>query len=158
MAEDYADLSRCGHGRHEERRISLWSLDAPLPGVAAHWQSIGSIIRVQRRRRPSSPRSTTRSSAKWTTHYYISSRRELDARDFGLMIQTHWQIENRLHWVKDVLQNEDRNRINGGHAAENLSLLKTIAINLFRLHGHSSIKHATIRFANHIKELACFIL
>ena len=150
-AEDYAELSTLAHGRREERRISLWHIDEPLTDLATEWRSLRSFVRVQRRRTVGS--TTADASPEWTTHSYISSRRDLDARQLGGLIQSHWQIENRLHWVKNVIQHEDRNAIAGANAPENLSLLKTIALNLYRSHGFDSIKHATSRFANKIKEL-----
>ena len=45
----------------------------------------------------------------------------------------HWGIENRLHWVLDVTCNEDQARNRKGHGAENLALLRKLALNLARL-------------------------
>ena len=45
----------------------------------------------------------------------------------------HWGIENRRHWVLDVTCNEDQARNRKGHCAENLSLLRKLALNLARL-------------------------
>ena len=73
------------------------------------------------------------------------------------MIRSHWQIENSLHWVKDVIQAEDRSSIRAANAASTISVLKTWVLSLFRLRGHHSIKHATIRFANKIPELCRLI-
>ncbi|NJR39895.1 MAG: transposase [Leptolyngbyaceae cyanobacterium CSU_1_4] len=38
--------------------------------------------------------------------FYLSSLR-LDAAGFAQPIRGHWQIENRLHWVKDGVLKED---------------------------------------------------
>ncbi len=41
----------------------------------------------------------------------------------------HWGIENRLHWVLDVTCNEGQARNRKGHGAENLALLRKLALN-----------------------------
>ena len=40
------------------------------------------------------------------TNYYLSSL-TASAAQFALLIRGHWGIENRLHWVKDVVFKED---------------------------------------------------
>jgi hypothetical protein len=42
-------------------------------------------------------------------------------------------VENRLHWVMDVIFNDDQMRARTQHAAHNLALLKHITLNLIRL-------------------------
>lgn len=68
-------------------------------------------------------------------------------------IRGHWSIENRLHWVKDVIQHEDDSRIRKGNGIETLSILKNMAINICRECGFDSIKAAAIHFASNVKEL-----
>ena len=45
-------------------------------------------------------------------------------------IRGHWLIENQVHWVKDVIFNEDKSKIRELQAARNLSLLYTIIMNV----------------------------
>jgi predicted transposase YbfD/YdcC len=47
-------------------------------------------------------------------------------------IRGHWGIEVRLHWSLDVSFGEDRSRIRQGHSAQNLSLVRKVALNLLR--------------------------
>lgn len=42
---------------------------------------------------------------------YISSNKSTCANFFHNGVRKHWSIENKLHWVKDVIHNEDNNRI-----------------------------------------------
>ena len=49
------------------------------------------------------------------TAYYISSM-NLDATEFGKQTRRHWHIENRLHWVKNVVMKEDETPVCDGHA------------------------------------------
>ncbi|WP_026220931.1 ISAs1 family transposase [Thiofilum flexile] len=48
------------------------------------------------------------------------------------VVRSHWGIENRLHWVLDVLMQEDKARNRTGDSAHNFSLLRQMATNLLR--------------------------
>ncbi len=92
------------------------------------------------------------------THYYILSRKMESAQQAAQLIRNHWLIENRLHWVKDVLMKEDQNRIRHHQAAKNVSLLKNVVLNLTRAKGFTSLKATTERYAHNIKELYSWLL
>jgi hypothetical protein len=47
-------------------------------------------------------------------------------------VRGHWGIENGLHWSLDVVFGEDQARMRLGNAAENFSILRRLALNLFR--------------------------
>lgn len=85
-------------------------------------------------------------------HYFISSVETNDAALIAKAIRGHWGIENNLHYVKDVNMNEDKSGIKGGSSAENLSILKNMAINIYRCNGLKSIKSATKKYTNKIAE------
>lgn len=44
----------------------------------------------------------------------------------------HWGIENRLHWVLDVVFGDDQARLRTGHGAKNMAVVRHFAINLVR--------------------------
>jgi predicted transposase YbfD/YdcC len=48
--------------------------------------------------------------------------------------QTHWTIENQLHWVLDVALFEDASRSRKDNAPQNLAVVRKIALNTLRLH------------------------
>ncbi|MER5596080.1 ISAs1 family transposase [Streptomyces sp. NPDC002265] len=54
-------------------------------------------------------------------------------------VQSHWEIENRLHWVRDVTFDEDRSQVRTGNAPRVTAGLRNTAITLLRLHGHHNI-------------------
>jgi predicted transposase YbfD/YdcC len=64
--------------------------------------------------------------------YYIGSRM-MSAEAFSNAVRSHWGIENRLHWVLDVNFGEDAATVRKDYAAENLSRLKKIVLNVLRL-------------------------
>ena len=47
-------------------------------------------------------------------------------------IRSHWPVENKLHWQLDVSFNEDQNRLRSGYAAQNISLMNKVALNLLK--------------------------
>ena len=47
-------------------------------------------------------------------------------------IREHWGIENGLHWVLDVAFREDDCRVRKDNAAENLAIIRHIAVNLLK--------------------------
>ena len=51
-------------------------------------------------------------------------------------VQGHWGIENRLHWVRDVVFDEDRHQLRTRNGPEIMAALRNLAIGLIRLvHG-----------------------
>lgn len=76
---------------------------------------------------------TREMNGKATTEvrYYLSSL-PVQAQRFGQAVRTHWGIENSCHWVLDVVFREDDCRLRVGNAAENMSTLRRLAMNLLR--------------------------
>jgi predicted transposase YbfD/YdcC len=72
--------------------------------------------------------------------YYLSSA-PLDAQSFAQAVRAHWGIENRLHWVMDVVFRDDQTRLRTGHGPHNIATVRHMAINLVRrAHGRHSLK------------------
>lgn len=63
------------------------------------------------------------------------------------LIRGHWEIENRLHWVRDVTFDEDRSQVRTGAAPRAMATLRNLAISLFRLNGETNTASARRRFA-----------
>ena len=56
----------------------------------------------------------------------------LSAEQAALAVRGHWGIENRLHWVLDVVFGDDQSRLRKGHGAKNMAIVRHFAINLIR--------------------------
>lgn len=117
----------------------------PLTGNHQQWSGLKSLIQVERT-------GTRAGKAYRQVAYYISSL-TCHARDFALGIRGHWGIENRLHWVKDMVFHEDRSRIRSGNAPANCSIIFSFALNILRDNGYASITSAHRFLAHNLDKL-----
>jgi predicted transposase YbfD/YdcC len=63
--------------------------------------------------------------------YYLSSAK-LSAEACAKAVPGHWRIENSLHWVLDMAFDEDRYRARKDNAAENLAIIRKLALNVLK--------------------------
>ncbi|MGA8044125.1 MAG: ISAs1 family transposase [Terracidiphilus sp.] len=63
--------------------------------------------------------------------FYLSSI-PLEADLFARAVRSHWHVENRLHWVLDVVFHEDLSRLRSGDGPQNMATVRHIALNLLR--------------------------
>ena len=87
--------------------------------------------------------------------YYISSLPPTSSL-IAQGIRRHWTIENRLHWVKDVVTQEDNSPQLQGKASTNISIIKSWVLNLLRVHGFDSITKALDYMSNNLPLLLSF--
>ncbi len=57
----------------------------------------------------------------------------LKAEDFARYTRKHWQIENNLHWVLDVIFNEDHCTSKKDNAIINIVTVRKMAFNLTKI-------------------------
>jgi predicted transposase YbfD/YdcC len=70
-------------------------------------------------------------SSSLERRYYLSSM-PLDAKLFAHAVRCHWHVENRLHWVLDVVFHEDLSRLRSGAGPQNMATVRHMAMNLLR--------------------------
>jgi len=127
------------HGRIEMRRYAISSqidwLDAK-----ADWAGLQAVGRVESTRIIGDDVSTE-------CRYFLCSL--TDQRRFAATVRGHWGIENQEHWVLDVQFGEDACRTRRDHSAENLALIRRVALNVLRHNGppRDSIRQRKIRAA-----------
>jgi predicted transposase YbfD/YdcC len=120
---DFFQTIEKGHGRIETRRY--WqSTDIDWFEDKKLWKNIHSIGMVESIRRVKGKNTIER-------RYYLSSL-PLDAKTFAKAVRGHWGVENPLHWSLDVTFREDQSRARCRNAAQNLALLRRIALNLVK--------------------------
>ena len=120
---DYYETINKNHGRIERRRYYITSEIDDLPHEL-EWEGIKSVGMVEAKRKVDGEESIER-------RYYITSLEE-DAKEFGEAVRKHWGIENCVHWSLDVTFKEDNSRVRKNNAAENLALLRKIALNALK--------------------------
>ncbi|MBP0115790.1 ISAs1 family transposase, partial [Bradyrhizobium vignae] len=125
------------HGRAERRQAIV----APAPQLAKQYDfpAIAAVGRID------SWRANSGKTAKHTVRYFLASRL-LSAKKLLEVVRAHWSIENNLHWVLDVLFDEDACRSRKDHAAENLALIRKLAINTLQATpGPARISHKMLQ-------------
>lgn len=64
----------------------------------------------------------------------------------------HWEIENRVHYVRDVSFDEDRSRVRANTGARLMASIRNLVISLFRLLGFRYIPDGIRYFAMRIEQ------
>jgi predicted transposase YbfD/YdcC len=113
-----------GHGRIESRTCYAVPLPDYLKEFRNDWVDLNSLVCIVSSRE-------SKGLIQQESRYYISSL-EANAAKISHAIRCHWQVENSLHWVLDVTFREDDSRIRRGVAAENMSVMRHLALNLIR--------------------------
>jgi len=121
------DADKNGGGRIEVRRHSIchkvdWlRSDRRYPGepVFPDLTAIGRVeVEIERA-----------GKTERQVRYFLLST-ALDAKTLARVVRGHWGVENRLHWVLDVVFREDLKRLRTGHAAQNMAIVRHAAVNL----------------------------
>ena len=76
---------------------------------------------------------------KITTEYAYNiaslDQQKASAKRLLALNRSHWEIENRLHWVRDVTFDEDRSQIRKKNGAKVMASLRNLVISILRLLG-----------------------
>ena len=71
-----------------------------------------------------------------------------DAARLADLNRGHWQVENALHYVKDVTLGEDASQTHVGNGADVFTMVRNIAISLIRQSGHRDIAAQLRRYSS----------
>ena len=112
------------HGRTEIRRCWVLDVDDSF-SERARWKNLAKIVYVERE-------CTIGTETTTGMRLFITSRGSLTAEQALAAVRSHWEIENKLHWTLDVAFREDDSRLRAENAAENLAVVRHIALNLLR--------------------------
>jgi predicted transposase YbfD/YdcC len=116
-----------GHGRVERRIVMATNaIDWMDKQEIDSWLGLQSIVCVEAHREEVS---TGKKSVQ--KRYYLTTH-EPDACLLQKLIRQHWSIENQCHWVLDMTWKEDESRIRKVNAAQNVALLRKLALNLLK--------------------------
>lgn len=121
-----------GHGRRARRTIKV--LQAPAWVTFAHATQIAQIRRT-----------TTRRGRRSVEIVYVitsADHRMVPPATLASWVRRHWGIENSLHWVRDVVFDEDRSQVRTGNAPRVMATLRSTTISLLRLAGWTTIAAA----------------
>jgi predicted transposase YbfD/YdcC len=119
-----------GHGRRARRTIKAV--------LAPAWIEFEGAAQVAQLRR------TVTKKNKKTVEvvYLITSDRAAGPATLAAWVRGHWEIENKLHWVRDVTCQEDKSLVRTGNAPRVMASLRSLAISVLRLDGHTNIAAA----------------
>ena len=130
-----------GHGRRVRRTVQ--AVEAPewidFPGAAQ-------VIRI-RRTRTVNKRGGGRRTTTEVVHLICSlPMDQAQPEAVASWARGHWAIENRLHWIRDVVFDEDRHQLRTANGPQIMAALRNLAISLIRLvHGPRAPIAATTR-------------
>lgn len=136
-----------GHGRVERRSIRTAEADDTLfPGATQ-------VFRLRR--------DTGDLDGDWTAKEIVFGVTSLPTTLAGPAHlnhyeRTHWSVENKIHWVRDVTFHEDNSQLRTGTAPRALATFRNLAISTIRLAGRANIAHARRDLLNHDDAFAVY--
>jgi predicted transposase YbfD/YdcC len=123
VTHDFLETVEKEHGRIETRRYWItedvgWFADKDL------WDGLKSFGMVESIREIDGCQTRE-------IRFFLASIAQ-NAKEFARAVRGHWSVENSLHWCLDVCFGDDACRARVGNAAENLAVLRHMAINILR--------------------------
>lgn len=143
-ATQVAEQTLKGHGRLDHYRLRSTTALNDYLMAEYQWPDLGQVICIEHTRIRLKTAELSR-----TAHYAISSV-ALETAPAAVVLQLwrkHWHIENKGHWVRDVVFAEDASRVRTGMLPEVLALLRVIVITRLRLAGMERITEARSRLS-----------
>ena len=136
-----------GRGRRITRTIKVLQAPTDLTG----WVGFPGAAQVAQIRRTRTSKTKTGGRRKTVEVVYVITSADHQAAPPPVLagwVQHHWRIES-LHWIRDVVFDEDRCQIRTGTGAETMATLRNTAISLLRLAGWTTIAAALRHHQRH---------
>lgn len=135
-----AEMVDSGHGRLEQRRLTASSA---LVGYS-DWPGLAQVFQIER--------SVTMKKHGEQRHEVVYGVTSLSLDQAGPerllgLVRQHWQIENQVHWVRDVTFDEDRSQVRCGSIPQVMAAFRNTVIGLMHWTGETNIAAACRRFA-----------
>jgi predicted transposase YbfD/YdcC len=125
LSWDIYETTERGHGRQETRTYVILTNPQGIRNQEA-WTKLKVIGMCTSER-------VVKDKQSDEVRYFIGSR-VMSAKQYGEALRNHWGIENNLHWQLDITFGEDANRVQRRHGAQNLSLVRRLALALLKRH------------------------
>ena len=123
IPHDFYETKEKGHVRIETRKYWITN-NVEWIYNKKDWANLAAIGVVESIRQIKDKTTTER-------RYYIASIHQ-DAKLFAKAVRSHWGVENKVHWVLDMVFNEDKSKIRKDHAPANMAITRQIGLNLLR--------------------------
>lgn len=118
-------------------------------GTSAGWAGLAQVCRIHREVASVSGAQAGTTREEWSYALTSLPPEQADARRLEQVWRGHWQIENGLHYVRDVTFGEDACQVRADRAPANLAACRNAALNLLRLAGVTNVAAALRRHAMH---------
>ena len=131
------------HGRTVERMVRVYE----APKLPKRWRKCGisRVVWVHRQ--------GLRNGKLFAELQCYLSNWKLEGAEFLRLIQAHWQIENGLHWVKDVTFLEDHPPRTGGDAPIGWAVINSFIITLARRLKHRTVPDCIRDVTNEVEQI-----
>ena len=153
LSQDFQMVSRANkkHGRIEQRTIMVSS----LLNDYLDWPHVAQVFRVERLVWHCQYGGRTREIIYGLTS--LSAQKAGPAKLLSLT-RNYWDIENGLHYRRDVTLHEDATRLTVGQAGHNMAILNNLVIGLCLSQGFNNLAQARRRFCARPQEALQLIL
>lgn len=137
------------HGRIEKRILKVVTVTESAGGLG--FPGAEQAIQITRKTRRITPKPGTKNHWRTETVYAIVTlpAEQATAAELAGWTRSHWFIENRLHWVRDVTLGEDLHQARTGNGAHVLAIARNLVISVLRLAGHDNIARALRHYGRH---------
>jgi len=142
-----ASSRECNKGRLEYRHVYVFDAQSAIANKSIGANKILVVYRSTKRN----------GDFMRSVKVYLTSLDSNDAKLYLDLIRKHWWIENKLHYVKDVVLLEDYTKFNHNKRSKFNAIYRNIAVHCIKCKGLKSVKYALEKCANHVKRCLRFL-